>query len=825
MAPRLTSSSTELALAAILETIEREHIRAVGLFATDTRDKLFLAQQISLRSPDVLLFTIEGDQLLAHPDFRRYTHGMIVASSYPVFMGTQLWAPTATGREARHQFVSTNAEGVYNAALSILSYDANGWARPPRPTGSPVAATRAPTLLDYRATGTRDGRPGPFAWISVVGRDGIWPLHRDDVGCGAASQSGTAPDPRECGGYLQPFQALRSAGLPVEGGRVLLPARDQAGSDHRPIHTSPSMMVLFVALQLLVLIHMAWRVQRTWVEAAEKPGVERVGVFGWELSAGLALLLGQLGALTVLSGHNDVLAPYVPSSPEAADARWWGDTAFLVAATITAVLTMVTFALGAIAFFGSGTQRALASNVRAAARMGQSTAGSAVAVALAFLSIVGVLAMTGVPRSAGGLLGDEPLTLLNRGLQPFSGVSPFAPVFIAITAMYLFSAAQLANAARPSLTRRTRRGALAELAVGGFDTLVEPIGDAIRRPVGLRDRSVWVLVAVVLAAAFFAYVEEVQTAETRTFDAFYVSAWLLLQLLIAAALVQHYRLWRATKRLLKALSVHPMAEAFRGVPRELFANRWPSRGPRAIHLQHPVSAYAALKQALQPLQPQAAAEPPAVHPLHPTLDALDAAGTLQHFLARELAKRSGQWPLMSWSKTWTHIQRRMEAILPHLMPLWQSGKPTVVVNGSPENRHPWQLKAEVFLAIPMALMIRELMARVVRGLYVAIGAVVLLAAYSIAIPVYPRHALLAVMWLYVFVTVLTTITTLVAAERDAVLSRLAGTSPGRIEWDAAFIKRTILPVLIVLLTLFAIQFPEAGNAILQWLRPVQTALP
>jgi hypothetical protein len=45
------------------------------------------------------------------------------------------------------------------------------------------------------------------------------------------------------------------------------------------------------------------------------------------------------------------------------------------------------------------------------------------------------------------------------------------------------------------------------------------------------------------------------------------------------------------------------------------------------------------------------------------------------------------------------------------------------------------------------------------------------------------------------------------------------------EWDAAFLQRTVLPILFALLTLFAFQFPGAGNTLLNWLRPMQTALP
>jgi hypothetical protein len=85
--------------------------------------------------------------------------------------------------------------------------------------------------------------------------------------------------------------------------------------------------------------------------------------------------------------------------------------------------------------------------------------------------------------------------------------------------------------------------------------------------------------------------------------------------------------------------------------------------------------------------------------------------------------------------------------------------------------------------------------------------------------------MLAILWLYVIAGVCTAVATVVSFERDAVMSRMAGTSSGKIEWDAAFLQRTLIPLLFALLTLFAVQFPGAGGTLLQWLRPMQTALP
>src|SRR5262245_34731261 len=84
MSPEITSSIAYLVLSHILSVINNEDVRYVGLLATDTRDKLFLAEQIRLYCPNVQLFTTESDLLYSHPKYVRFTRGMIVSSTYPL---------------------------------------------------------------------------------------------------------------------------------------------------------------------------------------------------------------------------------------------------------------------------------------------------------------------------------------------------------------------------------------------------------------------------------------------------------------------------------------------------------------------------------------------------------------------------------------------------------------------------------------------------------------------------------------------------------------------------------------------------------------------
>jgi hypothetical protein len=179
----MTKYSTELQLANILAIVSRIQVQLVGIFATDPRDKIFLAREIRKFSPDVMLFTTEADLLYSHIDLRDELRGMLVGSSYPLTTQSQLWTPpfnSATqnffadgtlrspcapdgGRPYRIQFPSSSAEGIYNAVqLSLNRF-------------SPDAPERRHCwLLDY-------GEPlgelsGPQVWISIVGNAGFWPV-------------------------------------------------------------------------------------------------------------------------------------------------------------------------------------------------------------------------------------------------------------------------------------------------------------------------------------------------------------------------------------------------------------------------------------------------------------------------------------------------------------------------------------------------------------------------------------------------------------------------------------------------------------------------
>ena len=88
--PEATAAIVQTTLATILDTLERSRVRAVGLLGTDDRDKIFLAEQISYRCPNVQLFTIEGGLAFLHPEHAPSCGAPWSRLSYPLFSATQL---------------------------------------------------------------------------------------------------------------------------------------------------------------------------------------------------------------------------------------------------------------------------------------------------------------------------------------------------------------------------------------------------------------------------------------------------------------------------------------------------------------------------------------------------------------------------------------------------------------------------------------------------------------------------------------------------------------------------------------------------------------
>ncbi len=171
-----SAAVAELVLESVLNVIHNDDIRVLGVLGTDITDKLFLAQQVRKRCPDVQLFTLESDFLFTHATYAPSLRGMIVASSYPLYPRTQSWSLPLDKSDQRlvaHtnlQFASDTSQGIYNATVQLLN------------SADPNDATNQ-LRLDFgrvfRSELSEDSlltRHPPHGWLSMVGDTELIPL-------------------------------------------------------------------------------------------------------------------------------------------------------------------------------------------------------------------------------------------------------------------------------------------------------------------------------------------------------------------------------------------------------------------------------------------------------------------------------------------------------------------------------------------------------------------------------------------------------------------------------------------------------------------------
>jgi hypothetical protein len=169
-----TLSSQDLVLNRSLRQLARRRTQVVAIIATNTADKLFLAEKVRTFAPDARLITFEGDVLLGHPDALPTTGGMLVASSSPLEEPDPFLAAPAAGVQLLFDF--DGAQGVYRAVIDLVR---EGDQRPAGQVVVSVVAKRGLLALDRYEVGeghgnaAGDGGASAESMAAVRMRDGI----------------------------------------------------------------------------------------------------------------------------------------------------------------------------------------------------------------------------------------------------------------------------------------------------------------------------------------------------------------------------------------------------------------------------------------------------------------------------------------------------------------------------------------------------------------------------------------------------------------------------------------------------------------------------
>jgi hypothetical protein len=154
-----TPLSQEAQLMGIARQLKRSRIQFISISASNVLDEIFLAKFLHRALPDARLVSTGGGDLLYEHDTDDIPFvGALALGPY------NLIGPTPSVRGgALHTFPSSTTESLYNAASYTLW---NG-------TGEPL-------LADYRSmfdsSAVPKGPIHPSLWVSVVGRDGYYPV-------------------------------------------------------------------------------------------------------------------------------------------------------------------------------------------------------------------------------------------------------------------------------------------------------------------------------------------------------------------------------------------------------------------------------------------------------------------------------------------------------------------------------------------------------------------------------------------------------------------------------------------------------------------------
>ena len=202
----LTPAALDVMLEQISQTLVANRIRAVGIVATDARDKLFLAEKLRARRRDLTLFTTESNVLLLRKEVNASLRGMLVFATYPLQVDVQRWDAAGVG-DRRLTFANDGSEGIFNAARLQLADDA--WLAE---YGAP-GMRGANLYCEPGYTKVRSNLPDsiPPIWVLAIGRAGFFPI----TACPTGNAAHLMPRRPDVARSALPADSAQTLGYPI----------------------------------------------------------------------------------------------------------------------------------------------------------------------------------------------------------------------------------------------------------------------------------------------------------------------------------------------------------------------------------------------------------------------------------------------------------------------------------------------------------------------------------------------------------------------------------------------------------------------------------
>jgi hypothetical protein len=772
--PQITSNVAELSVAAGIETIRREHVRLVGIVATDPRDVLFIARKIREEAANVTLFTFGSDILFAHPDYQRFLRGMLIVTPYPLFSPNQRW----TGAEAqRVAFSGSSEEGIYNAVALLLAENRKG--------GPPLR------LMEYGAPDGTDQRRPPV-WITAVGRGGFWPVKFDSAyeNCEYVEVSPVLSatirnlerwywPPGAVLAFLLIDLVFASLAFFYFQTRVLgrggfhYRAADLLAVWRAPVSRRLNRVYVVTLFSLALIVQASLL---SWFCAA-KPFVEPDSYLGLGLAGVLFLFLAAIVVHELQAfGPDRRIAPVL-------DARLQRWAAFLPPMVVTSAILWC-----------------LIPYLRAAWRM-------EVGDALAFAA---------------------------RALDLTSTISPIVPFLLMMLVLYLWT---ICNLQRAFLLEIQPPGTVPALQCRSLQGVEHLCADALDCLSGPKTRAVLLLAPCLALLPFFRTIQRnYTTIDGKAWSLLIKCLLVCCYFVIVYTFAVFVLLWIRLKRVLRRLAWHPLAEAFRRLPEACAATPW-KLWNTIPNLTTLAASVAQLRAAANLGRDHLASEDLAklekkaklaeklldrVFKAAPT----GFAGSLraQSRLRRVLTDATLSI-LSRLEQIWASWPERSDRRLPK----WGSEERTLGIPDWKRREVPaglalWARAAEEFVALRVSAFIRVIFQHMKNLLsFVFLGFLLVLAAIS-SYPFEPRHSVMALVWVVILASIGLITWVFIDMERDSILSYIGKSEPGKVTLSMNFLSSLGIYVIVPLLTLVATQFPGIGDVVFSIFSPAMRSL-
>ena len=762
-----TPVTQEATMLQITRMLTRERVSLAIIGGTDVLDLLFISRFLRNNSPDIRLMIYASDVLFVHGlDTLDFT-GMLALSTYPLVSDNLRWsmrsgANRTINASTRRFFSSYTAEGVYNATLALLG--AAGAAREFSPASDAAGVKHAPP-----------------AWLTVIGRDGYWPI-----------------------GIFQ-------------GDDPFITDIRGAPAQFQPAPPTRAWTALFALCSLLAGAYCA-----VFLYAIRARGVRNHSVLRWCCAIHPEPLLvvspraqySFLLSVTILVLYLTLLIAPVRLAATG-HGRW------IVMSGFGAMVTMLLIPV-----------------LRLAARWSRSSAIALVLFPAALtMAMYGSLLLRGSLRYGLDPVEQSAMTLFRaiRSVQIDSGVAPNVPFFLVLLAVGWWAWVQL----RRFILCAELHEALPEQPEGcGRDLgrLEKWLAQSFLHIDGVG----WLVFAS--AALIILWISEraAGSVESAQFSHLLCALLAFLGALLFLTAYCILRVWIVLDRLLIALEENPVREAFSKLPPESsWAQVW-NHGvirPNFKAVVAPLESFRLLRQCEPNYYLGLADDLARLESAASTVLRRGNAGEREELAERKeyqlmserIARQlSGQLARRGWRAAVSGTLEKMaeqqaDGTIQKTVARWFGSGAEVEMESAPQdpNDKADRLAAEI-VALRYVAYIRYVM-RHLRNLIEFLTYGFILCA--LAVNSYPFQALTVIRWsvtivslplgglvLYVFMKM----------SKDGILSRLSATQAGRLDRDfyTRFISTGALPVL----TVIGSHFPSVGRFLLSWLQPALSAV-